>query len=130
MKQRDTVDVIAGAIIEPIEHPAAVVAGLYIDGELTIVGRAGQLTDRHARLLGERLTPASPDHPWPDRMLANRFSAGRDRRRPDQGGPALIIEVAADAARQGHGWRHPLRFMRPRNDMTADDLKEIGSIKQ
>ncbi|MGS0686731.1 ATP-dependent DNA ligase [Nakamurella sp. GG22] len=80
VKQRNTFDVVAGAVIGPIEHPTAVVAGLYIDGELTIVGRAGQLADRHARLLAERLTPASPDHPWPDRMLANRFSQGSEPR--------------------------------------------------
>jgi hypothetical protein len=71
---------------------------------------------------GRRVDSPYPVLDWSGRSVRPR--------RPDQGGPALIIEVAADAARQGHGWRHPLRFMRPRNDMTADDLKEIGSIKQ
>jgi DNA ligase D-like protein (predicted polymerase) len=122
VKQRNTIDVIAGAVIGPIEHPTAVVAGLYIDGELTVVGRTGQLNDHHARLLAERLTPASPEHPWPDRMLANRFSPGRDRVALTKVEPTLVIEVAADAARQGHGWRHPLRLRRPRDDMTVDDL--------
>ncbi|WP_188944326.1 ATP dependent DNA ligase [Nakamurella endophytica] len=97
-------------------------AGLYVDGELTIVGRTGQLTDRHARALATHLTPAAPGHPWPDRMLANRFSPGRDRVTLTKVQPTLVVEVAADSARQGNGWRHGLRYLRVRTDLALEDL--------
>ena len=35
--------------------------------------------------------------------------------------PWLMIEVAADSAMQGGRYRHPLRFVRVRADLTADD---------
>lgn len=122
VKQRDTVEVIVGAVIGPIEHPAALVAGLYVDSELTIVGRTGQLTDRHARSLATHLTPAMPEHPWPDRMLANRFSPSRDRVALTKVQPTLVVEVAADSARQGVGWRHSLRYLRPHTDLRPGDV--------
>ncbi len=122
VKPRETVEVLVGAVIGPIEHPAALVAGLYVDGELTIVGRTGQLTDRHVRALATHLTPAAPGHPWPDRMLANRFSPGRDRVTLTKVEPTLIIEVAADSARQDTGWRHALPYLRLRTDLTPKDL--------
>ena len=123
VKQRETVEVIVGAVIGPIEHPQAVVAGLYLDGELTIVGRTGQLIDhRQARALAANLTPAGADHPWPDRMLANRFSGNRDHVTLTRVVPDVVIEVAADSARQGPGWRHALRFQRVRSDLDPTDV--------
>ncbi len=129
VKPRETVEVLVGAVIGPIEHPAALVAGLYVDGELTIVGRTGQLTDRHVRALATHLTPAAPGHPWPDRMLANRFSPGRDRVTLTKVEPTLIIEVAADSARQDTGWRHALRYLRLRTDLTPKDLPGASELR-
>jgi hypothetical protein len=36
--------------------------------------------------------------------------------------PALVVEVLADTAQQHGHWRHVVRYVRPRPDLTAAEL--------
>jgi hypothetical protein len=36
--------------------------------------------------------------------------------------PGLVVEVSADMALDGLRWRHPVRFVRLRDDLQAGDL--------
>lgn len=55
LKHRKTVEIICGAVIGPITEPREVVAGLFLDRELRIVGRSTPLKTTAAReLLVER----------------------------------------------------------------------------
>jgi hypothetical protein len=55
-------------------------------------------------------------------MIANRFAAGRDRTVLTKVKPLIVAEVAADTGLQGGVWRHPLRFVRHRPDLTPETL--------
>ena len=59
-------------------------------------------------------------HAWPEQLPAHRWGAPRTaytRVRPD-----LVVEVSADLALDGLRWRHPVRFVRARDDLQASDL--------
>ena len=114
---------IIGAVIGDLHAPDVVVAGRYRpDGQLVIVGRTVPLTPTQSRDLAAQLEPAGPDHPWPDTVLAHRFSRGRDRVTLTKVRPTLVAEISADTARQGGVWRHPLRYQRIRFDLTASEV--------
>ena len=128
VKQRQSEDVIIGAIIGDIGAPDVVVAGRYrSDGQLIIVGRTVPLTKAQSKELAGQLQPAGPDHPWPDTVLASRFSRGRDRVTLTKVQPTLVAEITADTAQQGGVWRHPLRYQRIRRDLTAPDVDLVTS---
>src|SRR3712207_7504060 len=60
-------EVLAGGVIGPLERPSQLVAGRYRDGELVVVGRTSPLSPAQSAELADVLTPAGPDHPWPER---------------------------------------------------------------
>ena len=103
--------------------PTALIAGLYQeDGRLRMVGRSAVLTRGQAHTLAGVLTAARADHPWPDSIAANLFGSGRDRVTLTRVEPVVVVEVAADTARQHGVWRHALRVLRLRADLTVADL--------
>lgn len=122
VKSRESVEVLIGAVTGSLRRPESVVAGLYRDGELAIVGRTTPLTREQAATLSALLVPAGAQHPWPDAVGASHFGAGREKVALVKVQPQVVLEVLADAALHHGGWRHPLRYVRPRLDMTAADL--------
>ena len=124
VKSRETTEVLIGGITGSLERPDTIVAGLVRDGELHVVGRSTPLTTTQAKVLGKALTLAGPDHPWPDVISSTRFGASRDKVPLIKVEPLIVAEVSADSALQGGGHRHPLRYVRPRFDLTPEDLAE------
>jgi hypothetical protein len=55
-------------------------------------------------------------------ISSSRFGASRDKVQLIKVEPLLVVEVSADAALQAGGYRHPLRFIRLRFDLTPQDL--------
>jgi ATP-dependent DNA ligase len=122
VRSRENLDVIVGAVIGPISRPEAVIAGRYTDtGELVIVGRTTALSTRQAKQLATVLAAAAAgEHPWPSRIGSGHFGGGSvdiTRVHPD-----VVVEVAADSALQAGRHRHPLRLLRLRPDLAADDI--------
>jgi ATP-dependent DNA ligase len=125
VKSWETTEVLAGGVIGPIERPSQLIAGRYRDGELVVVGRTSPLSPAQAKELAEALTPAGPEHPWPDRIGTGRFGGGRLSVPLTKVTPAVVVEVSADAALQAGVFRHPMRFLRVRPDLHPEDLPEI-----
>lgn len=123
VKRRDTIDVIAAAVIGPITRPEAVVVGLPIDGELRIVGRSHALTIRQAQHLASQLQSPRGPHPWPSTVGPGAFDRFNNSRRD----PVeltliepIVAEVSADLARTGHTFRHGVKFLRLRPELHPD----------
>ncbi len=124
VKRRQSVDVVCGAVIGPIERPHYVVAGLPIEGRLRVVGRSTSLTAKGARELGAYLHPPQSTHPWPEvitETLLNRFSKEK--------GPVsltliepLVVEISADIAWTGNTFRHAVRYLRPRPELSPAEV--------
>ncbi|HET9872185.1 MAG TPA: ATP-dependent DNA ligase [Propionibacteriaceae bacterium] len=126
IKSRETLEVLVGAVIGPIDRPESFIAGLYTtSGDLVPVGRSAALSSGQSGQLGRILTPAGDTHPWPETMGAGRFGGARDKIVLTRVDPVLVAEVTADTALQGGRFRHPLRFVRHRLDVQPEDLAPI-----
>lgn len=123
-KHRETIDVICGAVIGPITQPTEVVAGLILEGELRIVGRTTPLKSADARDLAQWLKPPKNQHPWPSSVKGTAL----DRFNRDKKPVALtlvepvVVEVSADTAWSGRSFRHPLRLLRARPELSPADV--------
>ncbi len=118
----ETTDAIVGAVIGPVSHPEAIIAGRYTtDGQLRIVGRSTPLTERQAQQLAAVLevVPAA-QHPWPREIGSGHFGGGPVA--ITHVNPVLVVEIAADTALQAGRQRHPVRLMRLRSDMSPMDV--------
>lgn len=123
VKLRESTEIVVGAVVGPITAPTAFVAGLYDQaGMLRMVGRSTTLSRAQSRALAAVLTAVAVDHPWPDSIAATRFGGATDRVALTRVDPTVIVEVAADAAREYGVWRHGLRSIRLRADLTVSDL--------
>lgn len=122
VKSRETTEVIVGAVTGSLERPDSIVVGLMADGVLTIVGKSTPLSPSQARSLAAALTAAGAEHPWPDEVSSSRFGSGRAKVRLTKVEPVTVAEVLADSAQQAGAYRHPVRFVRHRPDLAAEDL--------
>jgi len=119
LRTRITAEAVVGGITGPLEAPQELILGRHDDtGRLRIVGRTTPLRSPTAARLGLLLEEQA--HAWPERLPAHRWGAPRTaytRVRPN-----LVVEVSADLALDGLRWRHPVRFIRARDDLQAGDL--------
>ncbi|TLM83667.1 ATP-dependent DNA ligase [Pseudarthrobacter sp. NamE2] len=124
LKHRETLEIICAAVIGPITQPSEVVAGLVLDGELRIVGRSTPLKTRESRELARWLHPPKGEHPWPATIKGTAL----DRFNRDKEPVALtlvepvVVEVSADTAWSGRSFRHPLRVLRARPELSPADV--------
>lgn len=122
VKHRRTEEVIVGAVLGELRRPEAVIAGRYHDDTLVIVGRTTPLKPRQSAELAALLTPAGPDHPWPDTITSNVFGRSGDTVPLVKVTPKVVAEVNADPAMSGVRFRHSLRFLRVRHDLAPRDV--------
>jgi ATP-dependent DNA ligase len=122
-KTRDTVEAIVGAVTGSLKRPEVLVVGRYRGKELEMVGRTVKLTEAQSTAIGKLLKPAGVRHPWPDQISTHW---GRTSKTPIvKVRPAVVVEVAADAALQAGHYRHPLRLVRHRSDLDAGDVETL-----
>nr|WP_281286587.1 hypothetical protein [Herbidospora galbida] len=110
-KTRITTEMIVGGVTGTLPHPQDL-----------ILGRTSRLHDGQAAELADHLHAAHADHPWPELLpprWAGLFSSATPlsyvRVHPD-----VVVEVLADVARDHGRWRHPLRFLRLRPDLSPE----------
>ncbi|MET0764069.1 MAG: ATP-dependent DNA ligase [Blastococcus sp.] len=125
VKSWETTEVLAGAVIGPVQRPGQLVAGRFRDGELVVVGRSGPLNAQQSAELGAVLTPAGAAHPWPDRIGSGAFGGGKLSVPITKVEPSVVVEVSADAALQAGVFRHPLRYVRIRPELHPGDVPPI-----
>ncbi len=123
VKFRDTVDVIVGAVTGSLQRPEVLVVGRYRGKVLEVIGRTVQLKEDQSVAIGKLLKPAGPRHPWPDEIATHWGKGSKTPMVKVQ--PRLVVEVAADAALQAGHYRHPLRLVRHRTDLTARDVESL-----
>ncbi|MFE7762482.1 ATP-dependent DNA ligase [Streptomyces sp. NPDC057438] len=123
VRARITAEAVIGAVTGSPTHPLTLVLGRYDgSGELRMVALTTPLDTEARQELGRRLTRAGSEHPWHGR----HFRAGWGSRsqveycpvRPD-----MVAEFVADAAFDAGRYRHPVRFVRVRSDMSPRDVE-------
>lgn len=100
------------------------------DGVLRYTGRTHPLTDVQRQELSPLLTPTRPGgpaHPWPQPLPA-AWSGQLDRPEPlpyVPVEPTLAAEIEVDTAYEHHRWRHRVRYLRPRLDLSVYDVPPL-----
>jgi ATP-dependent DNA ligase len=126
-RSRQSTEAVIGAVSGSLATPTAVLLGrLDQTGQLQFAGRTTVLTRSLAQSLAAQLTPASHGHPW----TGWSFSAGWGTKKKltvQLVDPLLVAEIAADVSLDTAGrWRHPVRLLRIRNDLTPTDVPRYG----
>jgi ATP-dependent DNA ligase len=126
IRRRQTTEAVIGAVTGTLRRPQLLVLGRYdTDGRLRAVGRTTPLKPDAARQLADHLTQAGPDHPWTGVRFTSAWGS-RDVLDPTLVVPDLVAEISADTAIARGAWRHPLRFVRLRLDVTVADVPPFG----
>jgi ATP-dependent DNA ligase len=127
VRRRDTTEAVIGAITGTLRQPQTLVLGrLDAAGALRPVGRSTPLRPDAARGLAERLTLASPGHPWEGVRLTTSWGS-RTELDVVLVEPVLVAEIMVDTALERGSWRHPVRFARLRLDVALPDVPPFGA---
>ena len=122
-KERQTLDVVAAAVLGPLDSPRGVVIGLPIDGTLQIVGTTTPPHMAAMKTLRPLLAAPRGLHPWPREVRRSTFFgfSGADHVTLNRIEP-VVVEVSADRARVANTFRHPVRLIRARPDRTIESV--------
>lgn len=122
VKYYATTEFVIGGTTGSLNRPEQLELGRYSSetGELTLIGRTVPLHATDAKKVAAQLKPAGPDHPWPDKLPGGWHNSDEiDYVRVE---PDVVVEVRVDTAAQAGRWRHGLRFVRIREDVTPADI--------
>lgn len=122
LRARTTTEAIVGAVTGTVYSPTGLLLGrLDPTGRLRLVARSTPLSRAAAAELSAVLRPAGPDHPWYGWELSARWGT----KEPLLFHPVVpdhVAEVEADTAVDLGRYRHPVRYLRLRGDMTPGDV--------
>ncbi|MFI9206369.1 ATP-dependent DNA ligase [Streptomyces sp. NPDC053048] len=130
LRVRSTTEAIVGGVSPSLARPQTVLLGrLDADDRLHYVGRTTVLSAPQVRALAEVLAPAPPGHPWTGRRFTASWGS-RESLVVALAAPELVAEVSADAAVDRGKWRHPVRWVRLRADLSPADTPPFGQGNQ
>lgn len=129
-----TTEAIVAGATGPRLDPETLLLGRYDGaGRLRLVGRSAPLGPRLAAEIGPLLQPAGAgrqrvQHPWPRPLPAGWLGRWGERDEPlsyQQVIPDVVVEIAVDTAQDAGRFRHPVRVLRPRLDMSVFDVAPV-----
>ncbi|MGQ4436642.1 MULTISPECIES: ATP-dependent DNA ligase [unclassified Streptomyces] len=122
-----TSEAVIGAVTGSLTSPDTLLLGRYDEaGRLRLAARTTPLTTTGRRDLGRRLTSAVSEHPWHGRHFSAGWATGGDLEHLAVR-PELVAEFVADTAVDAGRHRHPVRFLRVREDLTVEQVPPFGS---
>ncbi|MEU3499382.1 ATP-dependent DNA ligase [Streptomyces hundungensis] len=127
LRSFESAEGIVAGVTGPLTSPGTLLLGRYTaDGRLRLIARTTPLARAAARQLAPVLSPAESGHPWENA----RFSAGWGSNevlvfRPVE--PEVVVEFRADTAFDAGRHRHPVRYLRIRNDLTPEDVASLST---
>ncbi|MEU9083425.1 ATP-dependent DNA ligase [Streptomyces sp. NPDC048357] len=127
IRRRDTTEAIIGAITGTLARPQLLVLGRHDHhGRLRAVGRTVPLRPDAAQQVAEHLTAAGPEHPWTGVKFSSAWGS-REALDAVLVRPDLVAEISADVAiDRGGVYRHPVRHVRLRLDVSVEDVPRFG----
>ncbi|GAA1038699.1 ATP-dependent DNA ligase [Virgisporangium ochraceum] len=131
LRRRHTTEAIVAGVLGPTTRPEVLLLARFdADGRLRYAGRTTPLAAPAQADLAPLLTPAGTrrdgriNHPWP-RPLPAGWTGAFDRSGPleyRQVAPVIVAEVQVDSAYEHSRWRHAVRFVRMRADLSVYDV--------
>ncbi|MEU7161344.1 ATP-dependent DNA ligase [Streptomyces chrestomyceticus] len=127
VRTRHTTEALIGAITGTLEQPRTLLLGRLDEHQhLRFVGHSTPLDKRISQDLGAQIAPATDHHPWEGRKFSTGWGSS-DSLLVELIDPNLVVEVSGDTAVDAGRWRHPVRMLRLRNDLTPLDAPKFGS---
>ncbi|WP_430378180.1 hypothetical protein [Streptomyces sp. B1-3] len=127
VRSRTTAEGIISGVTGWLSSPSSLLLARYDDvGRLRLIARTTPLTGAARRDLAERLRAAAPDHPW----RGVRFSAGWGGRGDLEYSPVspdLVAEFQGDTSVDDGRYRHPVRFVRLREDVDVEHVPAFNA---
>ncbi|MFE3169224.1 ATP-dependent DNA ligase [Streptomyces sp. NPDC059224] len=127
VRSRTTAEGVIGGVTGPLASPASLLLARYDGaGRLRLIARSTPLPTAVRTDLAGRLRAATGEHQWHGR----RFSAGwgtRGELEYHPVDPDLVAEFVADTAVDDGIYRHPVQFLRLREDLLAQEIPLLGS---
>ena len=127
LRTRDTAEVLVGAVTGNLQRPNRLILAVPDpDVGLIVAGGTSTLSDGQAAEIAALLQPPTGPHPWPTLIPAGRSGVwGGEPLEVALVDPTLIVEVLADTAQERGHWRHVVRYIRARPDLTASEIQPI-----
>ncbi|MBO0871770.1 MAG: ATP-dependent DNA ligase [Pseudonocardia sp.] len=125
VKAYASTEFLVGGVTGELRRPQELILGRYASdtGDLRIAARTTPLGDAAAAEIGNHLTRADAEHPWPEQLPPAWHSDNRAPVDYIRVVPELVVEARVDPATiGGERWRHGSRYLRLRSDLTADDV--------
>ncbi|MFD0687602.1 hypothetical protein [Actinomadura fibrosa] len=112
------------------ETPSTLILGWYSpSGWLRIAARTALLAASARDELCGALTPADVEHSWPEEVPAGWAVGLPGMAEPipyTRVVPDVVMEIGVDAAAENGRWRHAVRYLRRRADLSpADELTGV-----
>ncbi|MFJ5212792.1 ATP-dependent DNA ligase [Streptomyces nigra] len=126
VRSRTTAEGIIGSVTGRVESPSSLLLGRYDDtGRLRFFARTTPLNPAARRDLAGRLRAAGAEHPWHGwKFSAGWGSSGELEHQPVWS--EFVAEFQGDTAVDEGRYRHPVRFVRLREDVTAEHVPAFG----
>ncbi|MFD3612165.1 ATP-dependent DNA ligase [Streptomyces atroolivaceus] len=129
VRRRATTEAVLGGITGSLPRPQVLLLGRFdMSGRLRLVGKTVPLKPAAANEVAGQLTAADTDHPWTGVRFSARWGS-RERLDPVLVEPRRVAEIRGDTAQDAGVWRHPVRYVRLRQDMTATDVPTFEGIQ-
>jgi ATP-dependent DNA ligase len=127
VRARASAEAVVASVTGRVSAPSTLLLGRYdAAGRLRFIARTAPLSATARREIGRLLYPGGDEHPWQGR----RFSAGWGTRETIDHRPVVpdvVIEFAGDTAVDAGRYRHPVRYLRVRDDMSPEQLPPAGT---
>ena len=129
LRSRDTAEVLVGAVTGTLQRPNRLILAVPDpEAGLIVAGGTSTLSDAQAAEVAAFLQPPTGPHPWPTVIPAGRGGVwSGEPLEVTLVDPTLVVEVQADTAQQRGHWRHVLRYLRVRPDLTAAELDPVAN---
>lgn len=126
IRARVTTEALVGGVTGSLSSPATLLLARYdTAGVLRLTARTTPLSTAQRRDLARRLRPASSDHAWHGRSFSVGWGTrGQLEYHPVH--PDLVAEFDGDTAVDEGRYRHPVRFLRLRDDLTVQQVPPFG----
>ena len=119
---RDTVEVVVGGVSGSVEAPGHLVLALpAADGELYFAGTTTELTSRQRTEVAALIEPSGDEHAWL-LDIGTRWGRG-SRQTVVPVVESLVVEVSVDSSTQDGRYRHPVKLVRVRPDLTPAEVQ-------
>ncbi|GAA1832106.1 ATP-dependent DNA ligase [Actinomadura chokoriensis] len=130
VKRRVTTEAVVGGVTGTRQAPESLILGRHdAGGRLRVVARTTPLAPSARTVLAGVLRHAGPDHPWPPELPAG-FAGGLYGAHPPiryvRTEPEVVVEFSGDAAVEGGRWRHAVRYVRIRTDLSPAQVPRFG----